>query len=97
MLKAGLVAGTFGLAPHLASAQVNLSPMPKGWRTFALTARVEPTFASKAWIPLPTFTADDWQRPGATPWTGNAKVAEKVRDPKCGAEMLKGEWAADPA
>ena len=69
--------------------------MPKGWRTFALTTRVEPNFATKAWIPLPTFAADDWQRPGKTSWTGNAKVAEKVRDPKYGAEMLRVEWAAD--
>ena len=95
MLKAGFAAGTIGLAPRLASAEVNFSPVPKGWRTFSLTTRVEPTFASKAWIPLPTFTADDWQRPGATTWTGNARVAEKVRDPKYGAEMLRVEWAAD--
>ncbi|WP_428665486.1 transglutaminase-like domain-containing protein [Reyranella sp.] len=95
MLKAGLAAGTIGLAPRLVSAEVNFSPVPKGWRTFALTTRVEPTFASKAWIPLPTFAADDWQRPGATTWTGNAKVAEKVSDPKYGAEMLQVEWAAD--
>jgi transglutaminase-like putative cysteine protease len=95
MLKAGLAAGAIGLAPRLASADVNFSPVPKGWRTFALTTRVEPTFASKAWIPLPTFAADDWQRPGATTWTGNARVAEKVRDPKYGAEMLQVEWAPD--
>ena len=58
--------------------------------------RVEPTVgANKAWIPLPTFEADDWQRPGNVTWTGNAKVAERVRDPKYGAEMLRVEWAAD--
>jgi transglutaminase-like putative cysteine protease len=95
MFKAGLAAGAIGLAPRLASAQVNFSPVPKGWRTFVLTTRVEPTFATRAWIPLPTFAADDWQRPGTTNWTGNAKVAEKVRDPKYGAEMLRVEWAAD--
>jgi len=95
LLKAGLAAGTAGLAPRLASAAVGFSPMPKGWRSFTLVTRVEPTFASKAWIPLPTFEASDWQRPGKTSWTGNAKLAEKVRDPKYGMEMLRVEWAAD--
>jgi len=95
LLKAGLVAGSIGLLPKLASATVDFAPKPKGWRTFTLTARVEPTFADKAWIPLPTFEAADWQKPGKTSWTGNAKVAEQVRDPKYGAEMLRVEWAAD--
>ena len=95
LMKAGLAATTIGLAPRLASAAVDFSPMPKGWRTFALTTRVEPTFAARAWIPLPTFAEDDWQRPGRTVWTGNAKVAEKVRDPQYGAEMLRVEWSAD--
>ncbi|HZY53231.1 MAG TPA: twin-arginine translocation signal domain-containing protein, partial [Reyranella sp.] len=63
VLKAGIAAGALGLAPRLASAQVNFSPAPKGWRTFVLTTRVEPVFATKAWIPLPTFAANDWQQP----------------------------------
>jgi hypothetical protein len=57
MLKAGFAAGALGLAPRLASAEVNFSPVPKGWRSFALTTRVEPTFATKAWVPLPTVAA----------------------------------------
>ena len=40
-----------------------------------------------------TFAAEDWQKPGNVSWTGNAKVAERVRDH--GAEMLRVEWAAD--
>jgi transglutaminase-like putative cysteine protease len=95
VMKAGLAAGALTLAPRLAAAQVDFSPVPKGWRTFVLTTRLEPTFSSKAWIPLPTLVADDWQRPGATNWTGNAKRAERVRDPQYGAEMLAVEWAAD--
>ena len=94
-LKAGAAAGVVGLAPGFATAQVDFSPIPKGWRTFVLTTRVEPTFATRAWIPLPTFSAPDWQRPGNVSWTGNAKVAERMRDPKYGAEMLRVEWAAD--
>lgn len=94
ILKGSLTAGAAALAPSLASAQVNFSPVPKGWRTFALTTRVEPNFANKAWIPIPTFAENDWQRPGQVTWTGNAKVAERVRDAS-GAEMLKVEWAAD--
>jgi hypothetical protein len=97
MIKAGLAAGILTTAPRLASAQaVTFAPMPKGWRTYVLTTRVEPTAgATKAWIPLPTFEAPDWQRPGTVTWTGNAKLAERVRDPKYGAEMLRVEWAAD--
>ncbi len=94
VLKASLAAGAASLAPRLASAQVNFTPMPKGWRTFALTTRVEPNFASKAWIPIPTFAESDWQKPGNVSWTGNAKVAERVRDAS-GAEMLRVEWPAD--
>jgi transglutaminase-like putative cysteine protease len=96
MLKAGVAAGALGLAPRLASAEVNYTPMPKGWRTYALTTRVEPLDgATRVWIPLPTFESADWQRPGNVSWSGNAKVAERVRDPKYGAEMLRVEWAAD--
>ena len=96
MLKAGVAAGALGLAPRLASAQVTFAPVPKGWRSYVLTARVEPMDgATRAWIPLPTFAAADWQRPGNVTWTGNAKIAERVRDPLYGAEMLRVEWAAD--
>jgi transglutaminase-like putative cysteine protease len=96
MFKAGVAAGAIGLAPRLASAQATFAPVPKGWRTFVLTARVEPqNGTTKAWIPLPTFEAADWQRPGNVTWTGNARVAERVRDPKYGAEMLRVEWASD--
>ena len=96
MLKAGVAAGALGLAPRLASAQVAFAPTPKGWRSYVLTTRLEPMDgATRAWIPLPTFAAADWQRPGNVTWTGNAKIAERVRDPKYGAEMLRVEWAAD--
>jgi transglutaminase-like putative cysteine protease len=95
LLKAGFAAGAIGLAPRLATAEGDFSPVPKGWRTFELTTRVEPTFAPQAWIPLPTFKADDWQRPGNVSWTGNAKLAERLSDPKYGAEMLRAEWTAD--
>jgi transglutaminase-like putative cysteine protease len=96
VLKSTVAAGALGLAPKLALAQVTYAPAPKGWRTYALTMRIEPVDgATKAWIPLPTFEADTWQRPGNVSWTGNAKVAERVRDPKYGAEMLRVEWAAD--
>ncbi len=93
MLKAGFAAGAAGLLPRLASADAEFTPIPKGWRTFELTTRIEPTFANKAWIPLPTFVADDWQRPGKVSWTGNAKLAERVGEPRHGAELLRVEWA----
>jgi transglutaminase-like putative cysteine protease len=96
VLKAGLAAGFVGGAPGIASAQVSFAPMPKGWRTFELTTTIEPTDgATKAWIPLPTFEASDWQRPGDVAWTGNARTVERLRDPKYGAEMLHVEWASN--
>ena len=96
IFKAGLAAGLVGVAPRFAWAQATFAPMPKGWRTFVLTTRVEPLAGvTKAWIPLPTFEAADWQRPGTVSFTGNAKTMERVRDPKYGAEMLQVEWAAD--
>jgi transglutaminase-like putative cysteine protease len=96
MLKAGLGAGALALAPRLASAEVTYAPAPKGWRTFALTARIEPqNGATRAWIPLPAFEVWDWQKPGDATWSGNAKLAERARDPRYGAEMLRVEWPAD--
>jgi len=97
LFKAGIAAGALSFAPRLASAQaVTFAPVPKGWHNYVLATRVEPTAgATKAWIPLPTFEAPDWQRPGAVTWTGNARVAERVRDPKYGAEMLQVEWASE--
>src|SRR5258705_5077083 len=62
MLKAGVAAGALGLAPDLASAQVTFAPTPKSWRSYVLTARVEPMDgATRAWIPLPTFAPADCQ------------------------------------
>jgi transglutaminase-like putative cysteine protease len=96
ILKSSAVAGVLGLMPRLASAQATYAPMPKGWRNYALITRVEPTSGvTKAWIPLPTFEAADWQRPGNVTWTGNARVTERIRDPKYNAEMLRVEWASD--
>lgn len=95
LLKDGVAVTVIGLMPRLASADPIFSPMPTGWRTIALTTRVEPTFATKAWIPLPTFAETEWQRPGQVSWTGNATVAERVKDPASGAEMLRVEWAGN--
>ena len=93
MLRAAGAAGLAGLVPRFAAAQATYAPTPGGWRTFTLTTTVEPTRgATRAWIPLPTFEAAEWQRPGTVTWSGNATVAERVRDPRYGAEMLRVEW-----
>jgi len=96
MLKAGIAVGALGVMPRMAAAQASYAPAPKGWRSYVLTARIEPTDgATRAWIPLPTFEAADWQRPGNVTWTGNVKLAERLRDAKYGAEILRVEWEAD--
>ena len=98
MLKAGVAAGALGLAPRLASAQVTFCARAQGLAhlsSLTTTGRADGRrhagLGSRCRPSRPT----DWQRPGTATWTGNAKVAERVRDPKYGAEMLRVEWAAD--
>jgi transglutaminase-like putative cysteine protease len=61
-----------------------------------MTTRVEivkPAGVSRAWIPVPVVNSD-YQKVVGTTWSGNAKVMERVSDPRYGADMLYAEWPA---
>ena len=89
MLKAGVAAGALGLAPRLASAQVNFSPAPKGWRTFVLTDQGRADVRHQGVDPAADLRGRRLAAPGHhAPGPATPSVAERVRDPKYGAEML---------
>lgn len=74
---------------------------PGGWRTFEVTTRLalqSNGAATQAWVPLPSYAADEWMRPSADDhWTTNAKSARLVREPRYGAKLLHLSWAQGEA
>ncbi|MBS7538393.1 transglutaminase-like domain-containing protein [Ancylobacter lacus] len=115
LLKAGAgLAAALGLSraafaqsaagPAVAGA-VPFEPKPGSWRNFqvvtTLNVAAPPGAAgpAQAWVPLPSYSADDWFRPAGNSWTTNAAAAEVVTDPVYGAQMLHLTWKdgqADP-
>ncbi|MGE0765257.1 MAG: transglutaminase-like domain-containing protein [Hyphomicrobiaceae bacterium] len=95
-----LLGGTsLALAPALPTrlrAEPTFAPTPGKWRTFEITTTV--SLADKtgvqAWVPIPSFTAEDWMRPGETTWTTKTGEAAVTRDPTSGASMLHVRWPA---
>jgi len=84
-------------AAFAASDPVAFDPRPGAWRSFDVTTRVEiaqPQGVNQAWIPLPSFRARDWIRPGQSAWTTNGQ-AKEVR--AGGASLLHVTWAAGMA
>lgn len=85
------------------AARADFAPRPGGWRKFELVTKVNipnPVDAPQAWIPLPSFDQPAWMRPDESTWKTNAGFAEKIRDPRYGAQMLHLKWARgepDPA
>ena len=107
ILKAGTAFTAASLMPRLSLAAGNgFDPKPSGWRNFEITTLITPALITparsndtiRAWIPLPGFRADDWNRPGDNRWTSNAGVARVERDARGGSDMLYLEWGAgEPA
>ena len=86
---AGLLAGAAALT---ARAQ---APAGDGWRSYALTTRVDlqaPGAPSDLWLPLAALDPGPWQRaqPPRFATSGQARV---VRDARYGAAMLHVRWA----
>lgn len=82
----------FGLA-HAATAKAAKPTVP--WRAFEITTRVEvvaPQGLSKAWIPVPGFTAADWMRPQGTRWDIKGGKASEVTSGPYGVSMVAAEW-----
>jgi hypothetical protein len=93
-LKMGAALSAMGAMPRLARAGAIFAPDPGDWRSYDIATRLELTGGgvARAWVPLPGFTADDWNRPGKNKWTSNATKAVIARDKAGGAEMLFLEW-----
>ncbi|KXF75945.1 transglutaminase [Paramesorhizobium deserti] len=91
-LKMSAILSATAAMPRVSLASPVFAPRPAAWRTFEIVTRVEFSGAGRAWIPLPTFSADDWNRPQANTWTTNAATAGFVRDPANDADMLLVDW-----
>ena len=112
-LKAGVALAAVAAAPHAAFAQAAapagaalFAPSPGKWRDFEVvtTLNVAPVDGkagpAQAWVPLPSYSAADWFRPGESTWKTSAATAEVVTDPHYGAKLLHLTWApgaADPS
>jgi transglutaminase-like putative cysteine protease len=72
-------------------------PRPGAWRTYEVTHRIEiqfPKGITRAWLPVPSVN-DDYQQVVDNKWSGNARTAQMVTDPKYRAGMLYAEFAKD--
>ena len=70
-----------------------------GWRTYEIVTKVEivnPSGASRVWIPLPYTAKSEWHNPLGNKWTGNGQM-KVVTDGTYGAEMLYAEWKDEKA
>ncbi|MCS0504975.1 transglutaminase-like domain-containing protein [Ancylobacter mangrovi] len=109
-LKAGAALTAVAALPPSAFAQAaspaaaaTFAPKPGAWRQFEVvtTLDVGPVEGkagpAQAWVPLPSYTAEDWFKPASNSWKTNARTAEMVKDPHYGAGMLHLVWAEDEA
>lgn len=102
ILQAGAAIAAASFMPRMAFAEAGagsglFAPQPASWRSFEITTKLNPpasTSAIKAWVPLPGFQADQWNRPEGNRWTTNAPIAHLERDAQSGANMLYVEWDA---
>ncbi|MDQ0513125.1 transglutaminase-like domain-containing protein [Ancylobacter amanitiformis] len=106
LLKAGAALAAATLAPSQLFAQTaataagaTFAPQPGKWRSFDVvtTLEVAPIAGkpgpAQAWVPLPSYTAADWFKPGTSTWKTNAASATVVKDPHYGTELLHLTWA----
>ncbi|MCK0206598.1 transglutaminase domain-containing protein [Starkeya koreensis] len=98
-VPATLASGSaFAQAAAPAAAAV-FAPIPGKWRDFEVvtTLNVAPVDGkngpAQAWVPLPSYTAADWFKPGESTWKTNAASARVEKDPHYGAQMLHLTWA----
>jgi transglutaminase-like putative cysteine protease len=96
-LKIGVATAVMAAIPQRVFAGSAFAPKSAAWRTFEITTRIEPSGTEGtglAWIPLPGFSASDWNRPETSTWTTNATGARIVHSPANDADMLLVEWKA---
>lgn len=86
--------------PGFAQSSEVFAPKPGVWRSYEVKTTLaipDAKGVTQAWIPLPAFSDDSWIKPGLTRVTSATGKAERVRDPKSGAEMLHVVWPATEA
>jgi transglutaminase-like putative cysteine protease len=99
-LRTGLAAAAMTATSGGALADAIYTPAPGTWRSFELKTRIDLAAGgapAQSWIPLPSFSAQDWMRPQPSRWSTNAEHARIVRDPARGGRMLHLVWAKSEA
>ena len=94
-LKTGAALTATAAIPGLARAGAIFAPDPGDWRSYDIVTRIELAGGAgmaRAWVPLPGFASDDWNRPAKKKWTANAAKAVIAYGKDDGAEMLSVEW-----
>lgn len=77
-------------------ARAAYAPRPEGWRTFETVTRVTlpaGETGAQAWVPVPSFQAADWARPGINSFDTNG-TAELVMDETQGVAFVHARWEA---
>jgi transglutaminase-like putative cysteine protease len=96
LLKVGGAALATTMLPWRAAAEDGFAPQPGPWRSFEVVTELDIETSkneTRAWVPVPSVNETAWFRSLGSTWTTNASVAELVREPKYGAQMLYLEWA----
>jgi transglutaminase-like putative cysteine protease len=80
--------------PYVARAEgpAVFAPKPGAWRNFEIKTTVELAAAkgpARVWVPAPSFTGDDWMKPGDTSFEGNFSTADLV---KGRTGMVAADW-----
>ncbi|MGY0194077.1 transglutaminase-like domain-containing protein [Leptothrix sp. BB-4] len=103
LLSSGAALAAPLLVPGLARAQAaterRFEPVVAGWRTFEVTTTVQIADvqgATQLWLPVPDIDSD-YQQSVDNSWTGNARQAGLVREPKHGVRMLHATFAPETA
>jgi transglutaminase-like putative cysteine protease len=92
----GLVAlsGVPALGTRAHADEKRFEPRPGTWRTFEVTSRAEiqwPKGVTRVWLPVPAVN-DEHQQVLDNRWSGNAKIAQLVTEPKYRSSMLYAEF-----
>lgn len=84
-----------GAASPAHAEEKRFDPRPGTWRTFEVTHRIEiqwPQGVTRAWLPVPAVNAE-YQQVLDNRWSGNARTAQLVTEPKYRAVILSAEFA----
>jgi transglutaminase-like putative cysteine protease len=91
---ASALSGLPGVASLVFAQQKEFDPRPGDWRSWEVTTRAEigsPAGVTRVWVPIPVVEGE-YQRVLWNRWSGNARIAEEVRDPQYGAAMVYAEF-----